>query len=81
MKWCGHCKKERLSSSFARNASQPDGLETWCKDCRRGNLSPAQRGTPIELTHPAAVWATKCIGQTYWQQMGEWMMGGELGSE
>lgn len=71
MKTCSRCGQEKLSSGFARDKKAADGLRRDCKDC----TSTAAKHGDIELVDPAAVWATKPIGQTYWQQAGEYMLG------
>jgi len=35
MKKCGKCKIEKSPKEFHKNRSNPDGLETRCKECRR----------------------------------------------
>lgn len=64
-----------MDCAFSKSRSRSDGLESWCKDCRRGNVSQSQKGQPIVLSDPAAVWATKPMKDTYWQQAGLWMLG------
>ena len=34
-KWCPHCKTTRPVDVFGPNASQADGLCSWCRECRR----------------------------------------------
>lgn len=33
-KQCGRCGEAKPITEFGRNASRPDGLQTWCKTCR-----------------------------------------------
>lgn len=35
MKHCKKCKKTKLKTSFYKNSTKPDGLQTWCKRCSR----------------------------------------------
>lgn len=34
-KTCSHCRVEKFYSQFHRQRQKPDGLRSWCKDCRR----------------------------------------------
>lgn len=34
-KFCKHCNCWKPRSDFWRNADNVDGLQDWCKDCRR----------------------------------------------
>ena len=34
-KQCSKCGKEKPLEEFSKNASNPDGLERWCKDCKK----------------------------------------------
>lgn len=34
-KYCPACKKEKTTSSFARNTRRHDGLQNYCKVCKR----------------------------------------------
>ncbi|MGW5239918.1 hypothetical protein ACWEOW_13380 [Monashia sp. NPDC004114] len=42
VKRCGACERLLPASSYGRNAARPDGLQTWCKQCRRGPRRPAE---------------------------------------
>ena len=35
MKRCGRCKKSKDEAKFYKNLSRKDGLNCWCKKCRR----------------------------------------------
>ena len=35
-KRCPRCKKEKPREDFHKNASRPNGLQTWCKECQKG---------------------------------------------
>jgi len=35
-KTCTRCKGEFPLSDFAKNASRPDGLQSWCRPCLKG---------------------------------------------
>jgi hypothetical protein len=35
MKTCGTCKIEKSTSEFYKNKTKPDGLSSYCKDCKR----------------------------------------------
>ncbi len=35
MKRCGRCKKTKDEAEFYKNSSRKDGLNCWCKKCRR----------------------------------------------
>ena len=37
MKKCGKCGKVRRNFSFAKNRRRKDGLQTWCRDCKKSN--------------------------------------------
>lgn len=37
IKNCSHCKKEKPSSEFSIRKRSPDGLQHWCKTCRKIN--------------------------------------------
>lgn len=34
-KRCGRCGRRKPQDLFYRNRAQPDGLDTWCKECRK----------------------------------------------
>jgi hypothetical protein len=31
---CPRCEKDRTVADFGPNAARPDGLQSWCRDCR-----------------------------------------------
>jgi hypothetical protein len=35
IKMCGKCKQDKSEDAFAKNASRADGLDQWCKECRK----------------------------------------------
>ena len=35
MKTCGKCKAEKPKTEFSKHCRNPDGLQRYCKDCRR----------------------------------------------
>jgi len=37
-KRCTKCKKWKKESEFIRKSSQRDGLDFWCKDCKRADM-------------------------------------------
>lgn len=39
LKTCSHCKRELDSSNFYKCKSCSDGLEAWCKDCKRESVN------------------------------------------
>jgi hypothetical protein len=44
VKTCKKCLISKNETKFSRNASRPDGLARWCRDCRRKyRQTPAQR--------------------------------------
>lgn len=83
MKVCSICNKEKLNSGFRRCSRNSDGLQAACKDCQKANRVPSTRGVPIDIEgwDVAARWATKPMRDTYWQTMGEWMMGSDVRPE
>ncbi len=38
MKFCPRCRREKRLDAFGRNARRPDGLQSYCTECRRDYL-------------------------------------------
>ena len=36
MKTCCRCKRKKKEEEFGRNQTNPDGLQKYCKECKRG---------------------------------------------
>lgn len=47
-KRCSHpnCRQVKPKSEFHKNASMPDGLQSWCKDCTRAATGSTERKKP-----------------------------------
>lgn len=43
MKHCSKCDRELPLTEFQRNKSTPDGLQRWCKSCRRSHYYEPER--------------------------------------
>ena len=73
MKTCFVCNEEKPDSEFYTGRNR-------CRSCAIANSQANKSSAPkaqecFVLSDPAAVWATKSMGGTYWQQAGEWMLG------
>ena len=71
MKTCITCREEKPDGEFYSGRNQ-------CRVCRIKAAQEYRKNGPkcLELTDPAAVWATRPMGSSrYWPQMGEWLMG------
>ena len=42
MKYCPQCKQDLPREMFRKNRSRGDGLDGWCRKCRRAKYNPAK---------------------------------------
>lgn len=57
-KVCARCRVERSSEAFGTNPSRPDGLDHYCRPCRR----PYQAALMRQRRHRNAPQQTPCLG-------------------
>lgn len=59
MKRCPKCKTEKRESEFARSRQNWDGLDGWCKLCRKlnpGNRKPRPYKPKLKVEWQTFVW-------------------------
>lgn len=49
-KCCSQCKVTKLANEFGSDKSQPDGLQSYCKDCRSENHAIKKNKKKTETT-------------------------------
>lgn len=45
-KVCRNCKQEKPADNFVKDASNSDGLNRWCKDCKRSKQRSYYKNSP-----------------------------------
>jgi hypothetical protein len=55
LKYCGLCKERKPVGAFHRDRSRSDGLQSYCKDCRK-TIEKNRRRNPVERARSVQLW-------------------------
>ena len=68
MKTCTRCEREKPYTAFNRKATNPDGYQYHCKDCRRLEQGEYRKTHAAAINERAAEWRKNSPAWKRWWQ-------------